>query len=129
MRKRVALRVVETTTAVVVGGTMLSSCGDGPPPSCDGVLAYQNPTCGEAAPGGDSGSTEVEQEAVQDEDGVATQSGSSAADVGDDPPTWEEPSEPPPRPGARRVRKRSPTAAQSRLRRVTPIRSMVSSNG
>ena len=41
MRKRVALRVVETTTAVVVGGTMLSSCGDGPPPPCDGALAYQ----------------------------------------------------------------------------------------
>lgn len=100
MRKRVALRVVETTTAVVVGGTMLSSCGDGPPPSCDGVLAYQNPTCGEAAPGGDSGSTEAEQEAVQDGDGVATQSGSSAADVGDDPPTWEEPSEPPPQAGS-----------------------------
>jgi len=62
-------------------------------------MAYRNPTCGEAPPAGDSDSTEVEQEAVEDEDGVAIRSGSSAADVGDDPPTWEEPSDPPPQAG------------------------------
>jgi hypothetical protein len=83
MYHRVALRVVETTTVVVVGGGMLLSCGDGAPPPCDGALAYQNPTCGQAAPGGNSDST----------------SGSSAGDLGDDPPTWEEPSEPPPQAG------------------------------
>jgi hypothetical protein len=99
MYHRVALRVVETTTVVVVGGGMLLSCGDGAPPPCDGALAYQNPTCGQAAPGGDSDSTEVQQDALDDEDGVAMPSGSSAGDLGDDPPTWEEPSEPPPQAG------------------------------
>jgi hypothetical protein len=62
-------------------------------------LAYQNPTCGQGAAGGESERGEIEQDALEDEDGVAISSGSSAADVGDDPPTWEEPSEPPPQAG------------------------------
>ena len=99
MHHRVAVRVVETTTAVVVGGAVLSACGDGPPPPCDGVLAYRNPACGEAAPGGDSDSADAEQEPVEDGAGVAVRSGSDAADVGDDSPTWEEPSQPPPQAG------------------------------
>jgi hypothetical protein len=99
MCHRVAVRVVETATVVVVGGGMLVSCGEGPPPPCDGALAYLNPACGEAASGENSDSTQAEQELLEDDDGVALRSGSSAADVGDDPPTWEEPSEPPPQAG------------------------------
>ena len=95
--QRVAVRVVETTTAVGSVGPCWHR-SDGPPPPCDGALAYLNPTCGEALPVG----TRTARQQSRKPSRTTTARGHSpaaAADLGDDPPTWEEPSQPPPQAG------------------------------
>ena len=99
MYHRVALRVVETTTVVVVGGGMLLSCGDGAPPPCDSIWLTKIRPADRRLPAGIRTARRCSRTPSTTKTASRCRPAAARASLGDDPPTWEEPSEPPPQAG------------------------------